>query len=73
MKVAASTPKGSDFSEGLRAVRGQRMPERTRVSLASCLGMKTLKREPEATKSTMPGTRPARLSEERKGAAFCAD
>lgn len=39
-KVAASWPYGSDFSDGLRAVRGARMPERTSVILVSCFGMK---------------------------------
>lgn len=41
MKLNASWPNGSGFSLGLRAVRGARIPDRTKVSLSSCLGTKT--------------------------------
>mgnify|MGYP001568043313 CR=1 FL=1 len=36
-------------------------------------GELTLKRDPAATKSTTPAVRPARLNDERNGAAFWAD
>lgn len=55
-KSCASWPNGSGFSEGLRAERGARMPERTKVNLAFSRGMSMVKREPDLTKSTIAGT-----------------
>ena len=54
-KSCASWPKGSDLSVALRAERGVRTQERTKVSLAFSRGMRTVNREPPLTKSTIAG------------------